>query len=303
MGSCFADNIGKIMSGYKFPVLLNPFGTLFNPASLADNIRNLITGKKFTPDDLLNNNGLWISFSHYTGYSHPDRDKCLLSINNAAIAASAWLKHCDYLVLTFGTARAYIYRETGKLVANCHKLPASSFTRVLQEPADIVAQYDTLLPELKKYNPNIRVIFTLSPVRHWSDGAVNNQLSKSVLHYSIHQILKKHDGTFYFPAYEIFMDELRDYRFYATDMLHPSEQGSNYVWERFCDAWVEEPARKIMAGVTAILKAVSHRPLHTNTTNHKKFQQNTLKQIEHLTELYPFLDFSNEISALFKHML
>jgi len=298
MGSCFADNIGKIMTGYKFPVMLNPFGTMFNPASLADNIRNLITGKEFTPDDLLYHNGLWISFNHYTGYTHPNRDKCLLSINNSANTASAWLKHCDYLLLTFGTAWAYLYNETGKLVANCHKLPPSSFTRMLLEPADIVAQYDALLPVLKQYNPNIRVIFTLSPVRHWSDGAVSNQLSKSMLHCSIHEILKKHDSTFYFPAYEIFMDELRDYRFYAADMLHPSEQGSNYVWERFCDTWVDEPAKKIMAGVTAILKAARHRPLHTNTTSHKKFHQNTLKQIQHLTTLYPFLDFSNEIALL-----
>jgi hypothetical protein len=298
MGSCFADNIGKIMAGYKFPVMLNPFGTLFNPASLADNINCLITGKEFAPDDLLYHNRLWLSLSHSTGFSNPNRDDCLSLINNSFTAASAWLQHCDYLVLTFGTAWTYLYNETGKLVANCHKLPASSFTRTFPEPADIVVLYDALLPTLKKYNPNIRVIFTLSPVRHWADGAVNNQLSKSMLHYSIHEILKKHDGTFYFPAYEIFMDELRDYRFYAADMLHPSEQGSSYVWERFCDAWFDESSKKLMAGVTAIIKAVSHRPLHTETTNHKNFQQNILKQIKHLTELYPFLDFSNEIAAL-----
>jgi hypothetical protein len=142
------------------------------------------------------------------------------------------------------------------------------------------------------------VIFTLSPVRHWSDGAENNQLSKSVLHYSIHEIMKKHNHTSYFPAYEIFMDELRDYRFYAADMLHPSEQGSNYVWERFCDAWVDEPSKKIMAQVAAVLKAVGHRPLHAETATHKKFLQNTRRHIERLTTLYPFLDFSNEVTLL-----
>jgi hypothetical protein len=298
MGSCFADNIGKIMTDYKFPVLLNPFGTLFNPASLADNIDSLISGKEFNPDDLLFHNGLWLSLSHNTGFTHSNRETCLASINNSVTAASTWIQHCDYLVLTFGTAWTYIYNETGKIVANCHKLPAASFTRSFLEPADIIARYDALLPVLKRHNPGIRVIFTLSPVRHWSDGAVNNQLSKSALHYSIHEILKKHDGAFYFPAYEILMDELRDYRFYAADMLHLSEQAGKYIWERFCDAWVDNHSKKLMAGVTAILKAVGHRPLHAETNNHKKFQQNTLKQIEHLTGLYPFLDFSKEIAML-----
>jgi hypothetical protein len=218
--------------------------------------------------------------------------------NDSAVAASSWLKNCDYLLLTFGTAWAYLFKETGKLVANCHKLPSSSFDRVFLEPVEIVHQYDKLLRELKIYNPDIQVIFTLSPVRHWSDGAVNNQLSKSVLHFSMHEIMKKHNFVFYFPAYEIFMDELRDYRFYATDMFHPAEQGSQYVWERFCNTWIDKASKEIMAGVTAVLKSINHRPLHTDTTNHKKFRQNILKLINQLTEQFPFLDFSNEIAAL-----
>jgi len=298
MGSCFADNIGKIMAGYKFPVLLNPFGTLFNPASLADNIHHLISGRAFTQEDLYSHNGFWFSFSHYTGFTHPDRGNCLSLINESAQAASSWLKHCDYLLLTYGTAWAYIYKKTGKLVANCHKLPSSSFNHTFLAPAGIVDQYDALLQDLKSFSPGIRVIFTLSPVRHWSDGAVNNQLSKSVLHYSIHEILKKHNHAYYFPAYEIFMDELRDYRFYAADMLHPAQQGSQYVWERFCDTWIEESSKKIMAGVTAVLKALNHRPLHPKTTNYEKFQHGTLKLIRQLTKQYPFLDFTNEIATL-----
>lgn len=298
MGSCFSDNIGKIMAGYKFPVVLNPFGTLFNPASLAQNIGELITGKVYSADDILHHNQLWLSLNHYTGFTHPDRDTCLSSMNNSLATASAWLRQCDYLLLTFGTAWAYLHKPTGKLVANCHKLPAASFTRIFLEPAELIARYNTMLRTLKNYNPNIRVIFTLSPVRHLSDGAVNNQLSKSVLHYSIHEILKQNNQAFYFPAYEIFMDELRDYRFYAADMLHPSEQGSNYVWERFCDAWVDEPSKKIMTALTTVLKALGHRPLHTNTVLYKKFQQNTREKIEHLARTYPFLDFSTEIAQL-----
>jgi hypothetical protein len=301
LGSCFADSIGKIMARYKFPVLLNPFGTLFNPVSIGDNIGHLISGKPFTGADLRFHNNLWLSFSHYTGFTHPDRDTCLSSINQELLPASRWLKTCDFLMLTFGTAWTYRLNETGQIVANCHKLPSSDFTRELADPDKIISHYDAVLLALRQYNPAIRVIFTLSPVRHWSDGAENNQLSKSILHFSIHEIMKRHAETYYFPAYEIFMDELRDYRFYAADMLHPSEQGIEYTWERFSETWLDEPSKKIMAGVAAILKAVGHRPLHTESTNHKKFEQNTLKQIEHLTGLYPFLDFSNEIALLRLH--
>lgn len=298
MGSCFADNIGKIMANYKFPILLNPFGTLFNPASIAQNIDLLITGKTFTRDDLLHHNDLWFSLNHYTAFSHPDPESCLSLLNQAATGASAWLKNCHYLLLTFGTAWAYQYKETGKVVANCHKLPSSLFNQVLLQPGAIIEQYNDLLRKIRLLNPGIRVIFTLSPVRHWANGAVNNQLSKSVLHYSMHEILKINSRTSYFPAYEIFMDELRDYRFYAVDMLHPTEQGTRYVWERFCDYRIDESAKKTMAGVEAVIKALNHRPLHTDTTNHKIFKQNTLKLIKKLQEQYPFLDFHNEIAQL-----
>jgi hypothetical protein len=233
--------------------------------------------------------------SHYTGFSHADQIPAL-PMNRKAL--TQWLETTDFLLLTFGTALTYQLKETGMTVANCHKLPADAFNRRLADPAEIISHYDTLLHDVKHFNPSVRVIFTLSPVRHWSDGAENNQLSKSILHFSIHEIMKRNTDTYYFPAYEIYMDELRDYRFYAEDMLHPSEQGTHYIWERFSDSWLDASSKKIMAGVTAILKAVGHRPLHTESTNHKKFRQNTLKQIENLTGLYPFLDFSNEIALL-----
>jgi hypothetical protein len=298
MGSCFADRMGRIMADYKFPVLLNPFGTLFNPLSIGDNVLRLISGREFTPEEIHYYNDLWISFSHYTGFAHPHRETCLTHINSSFLPASKELKTADFLLLTFGTAFTYQLKETGKTVANCHKLPASSFTRRLADPGEIIGHYDALLQDIRRFNPALKVIFTLSPVRHWSDGAENNQLSKSILHYSIHEIMRRNSGTYYFPAYEIYMDELRDYRFYAADMLHPSEQGIQYVWERFSDTWLDDSSKKIMAGVTAVLKAAGHRPLHTESTNHKKFIQHTRKQIEHLTGLYPFLDFSNEIALL-----
>ena len=295
MGSCFSDYIGKIMARYKLPVLMNPFGTLFNPGSIADNLRHLVNGKSFTPADLHYHDGQWLSFSHYTGFSHPDKEACLIQINNSVRQATEWLQQSSILIMTFGTAWIYRLNETGKLVANCHKLPQAYFSKEFSEPSEIIKQYDLLLSELKAYNPGLTPVFTLSPVRHWADGAVNNQLSKSVLHYSIHEILKSHPQACYFPSYEIFMDELRDYRFYASDMLHPSEQGAGYVWERFMETWMDEESGQILAEVSAITKAAQHRPVNAESEAHTKFKQLTLKKIEQLTRKYPFLDFSNEI--------
>lgn len=298
MGSCFSDTIGKIMAEYKFPVMLNPFGTLFNPFSIAANIQHLISGRNYVPEDLYNHNGLWLSFDHYTGFSNPDPGACLAHINQAVNEAVTWLKECRFLMLTFGTAFYYQHKETGRIVANCHKLPAAAFLKKMASPEEIIALYDHLLNQLHAHNPSVHIIFTLSPVRHWADGAENNQLSKSILHYSIHELIKRYPHACYFPAYEIFIDELRDYRFYAADMLHPSETGTDYVWERFCETWIDKQSGKIMAGVKAIIKALGHRPLHTETTRYSKFVQNTMQQIHNLTQAYPFLDFRNEIAML-----
>lgn len=298
MGSCFSDNIGQLMSSHKFPVLLNPFGTLFNPLSVAAGLNRLLQQQPYTASELTLHNGLWFSFDHYTGFSHPDRDTCLENINRSFAEAAQWLRKSRFLILTFGTAWAFRHNQTAKTVANCHKLPATTFTRFCAEPETITGTYNKLLGNLQQLNPGLRVIFTLSPVRHWSDGAVQNQLSKSVLHYSIQQLVQQHPRNWYFPAYEIFMDELRDYRYYASDMLHPGEQGIRYTWERFCETCISETAVKILAGVAAVIKAAGHRPMHTATTNHEEFRLNTIKKIELLMAQYPFLDFSNELTRL-----
>jgi hypothetical protein len=298
MGSCFSDYIGQIMKRHKFQAVLNPFGTLFNPASIAQNTEHLLSGNIFTAGELHQHNGLWFSFFHYTGFSDPHPQVCLEKINTAAKTASAWLKTCDYLILTFGTAWIYKYNATSAIVANCHKLPAAAFTRSLMQPGEIIALYRNLIPLLRSVNPGLRIIFTLSPVRHWADGAENNLLSKSILHYSIHEILKEHAELYYFPAYEIFMDELRDYRFYAADMLHPSEQGTAYIWQRFCDTWMDPATLQQYSNVSAVIRATGHRPMNAVTDAHKTFRQQTLEKIEHLSRQFPFMDFSEEIASL-----
>jgi hypothetical protein len=282
--------------------MVNPFGTLFNPASICDNLEMLLEGKIFSGNDLFNHHGMWFSFSHYTGFDRYDQGECLALVNKSLRDASSWIRQCNYILITLGTAWTFIYKATGKVVANCHKLPAADFTRKLLDPEEIAERYDHLLTALKKVNPGARIIFTVSPVRHWKDGAVDNQLSKSILLLTIHRLMKKHSVISYFPAYEIFMDELRDYRFYAADMLHPSETGSAYVWERFCDSWLDEASKKTLAGVTAILKAVAHRPRQNDLPNLKKFSENLLNQIDQLTLSNPNLDFGPEIAILHERL-
>jgi hypothetical protein len=298
IGSCFSDYIGKLMLQHKWPVLLNPFGTLFNPLSIADALEKLASAQFTSMDDLRFHNGLWFSFSHYTGFSHPDREICLNTINRSETEASEWLKKCRVLIITFGSAWCYQIKETGLIAANCHKIPSSAFNHILAQPDMIIKRYEGLIGMLQNRFPNLHIIFTVSPVRHWKDGAVNNQLSKSVLHWSIHEIMKVCAHTEYFPSYELFMDELRDYRFYATDMLHPSEQGTQYVWERFCDTYTVKETCKIMDEVAALLKAVHHRTQFNNSAETLSFRQATIQKLEALAKTHPFLDFSSEIAML-----
>jgi hypothetical protein len=294
MGSCFSNTIGEKLESLKFKVRTNPFGVLFNPSSIADNLRILMENKPFTPDRLHFYNGQWISFNHYTGFSHPDQKKCLDRINLSMASSASLLKKAGFLFLTFGTAWVYRFNETGAIAANCHKLPSASFTRFLLEPDEIIGIYNNLLQKIRDYNPELTVVFTLSPVRHWKDGAVNNQKSKSVLHYAIDKIADQNSGIHYFPAYEIFMDELRDYRFYARDMLHPSESGAEYIWERFLETYMDPDTLPLMKEVQSLMKAAGHRPVNPDDPFNRSFLQNSIAAMNSLSEMHPFLDFRHE---------
>ncbi len=302
IGSCFSDYIGERLVFNKFKALLNPFGVLFNPASIADSINTIIEQRLFEPRELIYHNGQWLSLSHYTGFSHPNQEVCLNRINQSISASHLFLKNTDFLFITFGTAWVYTYNQTGGIVANCHKLPASAFTRSLMQPQEIIDLFSDLLKRLKHFNKKLHVIFTLSPVRHWKDGAVGNQLSKSVLHFAIQQIVKKNHAEGYFPAYEIFMDELRDYRFYGTDMLHPAESGINYIWKRFTDTYIEKDSIELMRKVDALMKSYNHQPNNPEDPAYRNFLQSTLADIEAFSKRYPFIDFAQEKKELARRL-
>ena len=300
MGSCFTDHIGSKMQFSGFRTELNPFGVIYNPSSVRSSLEILMESRKFTEEDLHFYNERWFSFNHHSAFSNKDKNICLENINSRISRASGFLEDTSFLFITFGTARVHKHIETGEVVSNCHKLPASTFFRELMSVEEIVRDYDELIPRLMEINPNLKIIFTVSPVRHWKDGAVGNQLSKAVLLLTIHRLVEKHKFAFYFPSYEIMMDDLRDYRFYADDMIHISPVAVNYIWDKFRDAFFEKETLKIIPRIEKIKKALSHRPFDVNSKAHQDFLRKLLHDIEILEKQYTFLEFEKEKELILK---
>jgi hypothetical protein len=237
---------------------------------------------------------LWHSFDHHGRFSHPDAGICLERINRELKQAHDQLRRSNWLFVTFGTAWAYRLKQTGKIVANCHKLPSSDFERTCFDVEKIYSIWEKTITRLRQLNPAIKVVFTVSPIRHLRDGAHENQLSKSILLLAVDKLIQKTENTGYFPAYEIVLDDLRDYRFYAEDMTHPNVTAINYVWQRFCESYMTEDTLQIMKSVEDVIKAAAHRPLH-HTSEYRKFADNNLEKINKLKQQMPQLDLTEEI--------
>jgi len=294
IGSCFTDHIGSRLKTYKFPVEHNPFGVLYNPVSIKNNLEILINKKLFYESDLYYYNDQWLSFNHYSAFSNPDKKVCLKQINERIEDAAEFLKKSSYLFITFGTAWVYEFRETGKIVANCHKVPAKEFKRYLLNLRDIVNAYTDFFQKLTAFNPEIRTIFTVSPIRHWKDGAEMNQVSKSTLLLAIYELRKKFPEMDYYPSYEILMDELRDYRFYASDMLHLSDIAIDYIWKSFVSTYIDDKSKVIISEIEKLNKAINHKPFNISSKPYQEFVKSHLKYIDTLEKKYPLLDFNKE---------
>jgi hypothetical protein len=273
LGSCFTENIGNRMAELKYNIDINPFGILYNPLSVANGLRILLDKKVFTSEDLVEYDGLWHSFFHHGRFSLPNKKETLDIINNRIKTSAEFLKSADFLFITFGTAWVYKYKKTGQTVSNCHKIPANEFERMRLSVDEIVQEYKELFSEIRKINPSIQVVFTVSPIRHWKDGAVENQRSKAILLLAIDKLIGDlgHDFCSYFPAYEIVMDELRDYRFYAPDMLHISEVAIDYIWEKFEKSLIDPESQHTAKKVDKIVRAANHKPLHGDTDEYYRF--------------------------------
>jgi len=299
LGSCFSENIGEKLKDYKFNVCVNPFGILYNPFSIKQSLEILLRNHIFTKSDLYNYQDKWLSFYHDTEFTDENPDKCLEKINSNLLRAQEIFKGLDFLFITFGTSHVYEFIETNQIVSNCHKIPSKYFRKFLLSPENIIAEYLNLFKKLFKNNDKLKVVFTVSPVRYLSDGFEQNQLSKSILIYSVHKLCEKfNNNIFYFPAYEIFMDELRDYRFYADDMIHPSGLALKYVWERFMTVYFDKQTIDLIDEIDKILKRLSHKPFKPYSTEYKNFVKSTLAEIKKIEKKYPFINFSEETRKL-----
>ena len=295
-GSCFAENIGQRMLRLKFPVDLNPFGILYNPQSIAKSLRLLMEEKNYTASDLFEYEGVWNSFDHHSRFSSSSLQRTLDGMNKQVKMSSQHLKESAYLIISFGTSWVYELKKTGEIVSNCHKLPASDFKRLRLTPGEIVEDFRELISDLWKFNPNLRILLTVSPVRHWKDGAVENQLSKATLLLAIDRLVKGfgEDKCAYFPSYEIMMDELRDYRYYSSDMLHISDMAVDHIWRKFSAVMIAKESLEIIKMVLKIVKANEHRTLNPGTEMHKKFLLYNLNEIDRVMKSFPFLNLENE---------
>ena len=289
LGSCFSDNIGNKLKKAFFDVEINPFGVLFNPISILKSIEILLEKKLFVEQDLFFHASLWGSLSHSMLFSASTKEKTLSNINQRIEHAIERLKYCDVLLITFGTAWVYESNKTGEVVTNCHKLPSSLFSRRRLTIFEIVESYTSLIQSLDTLYPNKRIIFTVSPIRHWKDGAHENNLSKSILHLAIEELQKRFENVSYYPAYEIQMDELRDYRYYATDMFHPSDVAIDYIWMRFYETYFSTQSVQLIKKLENFASQLAHRPLHADTKEYADFLESVKKQRVKLTLEYPFL--------------
>jgi len=282
LGSCFAESIGEKFIQSGFDIILNPFGVVYNPASIQENIKLLINEKYLTEDDLHFSNKLWYSYNHHGKFSNSDKYSCLKNINDSIKFSSDYIKNTDYIFFTFGTSWVYKLIDENKIVANCHKQPAKIFERYRLSINEIVELYTQLLKEISAVNKNVKFVFTVSPVRHWKDGANGNQLSKSILLLAIDEIINNIDNTFYFPSYEIVNDELRDYRFYADDMIHISNIAVDYIWNKFKESFFNKETQKLILQINKIYKVLEHKITDKQSIEYIKLIDKNISKIDNI---------------------
>lgn len=293
LGSCFANEIGYRMASGKLPVMTNPHGTLFNPFSVAGAVDRFISSHIYSGNDIYLHQNRFMSLDHHTAFSSYDRDVLIERLNEVSRSASDFIRKASFLFVTFGTSHVYTLRESGSIVANCHKLPSSLFTRRQASSEEIAERWRQTLDRLAELNPGLKVWFTVSPVRHLAEGAHANQLSKAHLLLAVEELLRHPAVSGYFPAYEIFMDELRDYRFYASDMVHPSETAIDFIWEKYSSLFIESPVLRLWTEAAKITRAMSHR-ISGGKREIAPFAETMLLRISDLKAKAPFLNLSME---------
>lgn len=294
-GSCFVENIGKLLVENKFRCEVNPLGILYNPLSIAKSLQQVLMKKVYEERDLFQTAGVWHSWMHHSDFSSCSLDSCLKKINGGIMKVAENLSDTDWMVVTLGTAYVYSLRQTQEVVGNCHKQPEKLFVRKRLEVSEIVEVWKSLLDELRALNPRLKVLFTVSPIRHAKDGMHGNQLSKSTLLLAVDELCSTCSDCYYFPSYEIMMDELRDYRFYADDMLHPSAKAVEYIWECFCQCYFSKETMGVMKEWEDIKKALEHKPFDVQSEAYRRFLSQIVLKIAQIKEKFPYLEVQKEL--------
>ena len=290
LGSCFADEVGGICRGLGFNALVNPFGVLYNPASIAQSVERLGNGRPFSPEEVIAvGEGQYCTFSHNTAFWQSNEQVLLETVNEGLREACERFLRAKWIVISLGTSWVFRHKETRQVVSNCHKLPARQFDREFLS----AEQSAECLAKMLQTHPDKQFIFTVSPLRHLKDGLHENQLSKAALLLAVDQVCKQFGNAHYFPAYEILLDELRDYRFYKEDMVHPTEQAVRYIWEHFVDFAIDPLEKPAMKAAAELRQMLHHRPLFPESESYKKFEALKKKRISELMSNYPDTCFEN----------
>ncbi|MFW9598646.1 MAG: GSCFA domain-containing protein [Paludibacter sp.] len=290
IGSCFSENIGKKLADIYFDIQINPTGIVFNPASVFKSVEMIIDGKLLTESDLFYRQNKWGSYLHSTQFSDENSQICLDKINHKLTLANRQLKTSNFLIITFGTAWVYKLKATNEIVSNCHKHPSGDFIRERLSAKQIVELAHKTLAKLEQFNPGLNIIFAVSPVRHIKDGATENNISKGLLLQAVQELTQTNANYYYFPSYEIQLDELRDYRFYADDMLHPSTVAIDYIFKRFKDNLFDKNTQEYSELTTNYSNAINHKAENTNTSEYEKFMEYTIKLRAQLAAKFPHLE-------------
>lgn len=295
IGSCFTEHIGRHLSDVKFNVLQNPNGILFDPIGVCNSLVSYMENRRYTEADLFQLNDAWHSWMHHSRFSAVSPAQAIEGINQSQAEAHSYLKEADWLIITLGSSFVYKLKENNRPVVNCHKAPAQQFTKHLSTIEEIVTMLDGTIYRLFQFNPNIKIIFTISPVRHIRDGVVENNRSKARLLEAVHHLVEKLDRLYYFPAYELVIDVLRDYRFYDIDMAHPNYQATQFVLEHFSASCMDEEARSLTEEVRKIMLARKHKPFNPASAQHQQFLRSSAARAEAMMKQYPWLDFTEEL--------
>lgn len=291
LGSCFSENIGQKFKYHKFQAVDNPLGILFHPKAIEIFLKRVVLQQLYTEADLGYHNEQYYCFETHSSCSSADKAEMLQALNAKIAETYLFLSTASHLCVTLGTAWVYTHKATEKTVANCHKIPQKEFKKQLLSVSEITASIQAIEKAVKDVNPSCNFIYTVSPVRHLKDGFVENQQSKAHLIAAVHEVVSKQEQSSYFPSYEIMMDDLRDYRFYKTDMLHPNQMAIDYIWDVFKSIWVHETATPTMAHVSEIQKGLAHKPFNPSSAQHKLFLKALAKKQDRLVEAFPFMRF------------